>query len=257
MDKSTIKALQVGNLGAIFAMVIINILAASLPFNGKNTGELSDNIPNFFVPAGFVFSIWGIIYVLQFMFGFYQARKQAAGDAFIERIGPWSIVANGANIAWIFAWHWEQVPLSLAFMFVLLAGLLLQYLRLGIGLPGKQVSRAERWCVQIPLSVYIGWISVATVANVTAVLVKAGVPSFDETAVIWTVVVLIVVALLGSLVLLTRRDIAYIVVFEWALFGIALKQAATIAIATTSWIAMLVLVVVLVLIAIKAHTKKP
>jgi benzodiazapine receptor len=105
--------------------------------------------------------------------------------------------------------------------------------------------------------VYIGWISVATVANLTAVLVKAGVPSFDETAVLWTVVVLIVVALLGSLVLLTRRDVAYIVVFEWALFGIALKQAATPAIATTAWIAMLVLIVVLVLIAIKAHAKKP
>lgn len=252
--------LQVGNLVGIIAMFIINILANALPFNGKDTGELSDNIPNYFVPAGFVFSIWGVIYVLQFMFGFYQARglfsKQIAEKAFLERVGPWSIVASGANIAWIFAWHWEQVPLSLVFMLVLLASLLLSYLRLGVGLSVKQVSKAELWFVHVPVSVYLGWISVATVANVTAVLIKAGVPSFDEAAITWTVVILIVVGLLGSLMLLTRRDIGYIIVFEWALFGIALKQAATVTIATTAWIVMAVLVVMLVLVVIKARMRK-
>ncbi|NMC08446.1 MAG: tryptophan-rich sensory protein [Candidatus Lokiarchaeota archaeon] len=226
-----------------------------MPFNGKDTGVLSDNIPNFFVPAGFVFSIWGIIYVLQFMFAFFQARKEATGADYVQRTGPWLIVANGANIAWIFAWHWEQVPLSLAFMLVIFTGLLLQYLRLGIGLPGKQVSKAEKWFVHVPTSVYLGWISVAMVANVTAVLVKAGVPSFDEAAVTWTVLLLIIVGLLGCLMLLTRRDVAYVLVFEWALFGIALKQAATAAIATTAWISMAAIAAVLVLVAIKARRK--
>ncbi len=255
MNKSKTIALQVGNLAGIITMFIINILANALPFNGKDTGELSDNLPNYFVPAGFIFSIWGAIYVLQFMFGFYQVRglasKQMVERPFLERIGPWSIVASAANIAWIFAWHWEQVPLSLVFMIVLLASLLLSYVRLGIGLPGKTVSKADWWFVHLPLSVYLGWISVATVANVTAVLVKAGVPSFDGAAVTWTVLILVVVGLLGILMLLTRRDIGYVVVFEWALFGIAFKQAATVAISTTAWLVMVVLVVVLGLVLLK------
>ncbi|MBN2154275.1 MAG: tryptophan-rich sensory protein [Candidatus Lokiarchaeota archaeon] len=256
MRQSTVKALQVGNLAAVSAMFVINILSNALPFNGKTSGELSDAIPNFFVPAGFVFSIWGVIYLLQFMFGFYQARKEAAGQPFIERVGPWSIVGNAANSAWLFAWHWRLVPLSLAFMLVLLASLLLQYVRLGIGSRGKQVSRGELWFVHLPTSVYLGWISVATVANVTAVLVEAGIPSFDAAAVSWTVAILAVVGLLGGLMIVTRRDVGYIAVLEWALFGIAIKQAATPAISATAWIVMAALAAVLFLALVRSRAKR-
>ncbi|MEX2681025.1 MAG: hypothetical protein Q6373_005455 [Candidatus Sigynarchaeota archaeon] len=159
MKTSLIKGLQVGNLVAVVIMFVVNMLSNALPLNGKTAGELSDALPNYFVPAGFVFSIWGVIYVLQFMFGFYQVRPQATSQGFIARVGPWSIVANSANALWLFAWHWQLVPLSLAFMIILLVALLFQHVRLGIGSPGKQVSRGERWYVHLPVSVYLGWIS--------------------------------------------------------------------------------------------------
>lgn len=244
MKQSTKTTLQIGNLAAVIVMIIANMLAVILPLNGKTTQELSDALPNYFVPAGLIFSIWGVIYVLQVLFAIYQARGLGSNKVvempFLERIGPFSIVANLANTAWIFAWQWQLVPLSLPIMIVLLVALLVMYVRLGIGLQGTAVSRRDWWFVHLPTSVYLGWISVATVANVTAVLVNAGVPSFDTAAVAWTIIILAVVGVLAVLMLITRRDLFYVLVIEWALFGIALKQAATISIFITTIIAMIV-----------------
>jgi hypothetical protein len=222
---STLWLLKSLNLAAFVATVAVNAMANALPINGKTTGELSDLYPNLFVPAGLTFSIWGIIYLLLAVFSIYQivALNRNSAD-FLQRIGPLFIVASAANIGWIYLWHYQRVPASLVLMLVLLASLLGIYLRLGIGV--RTVSWSHRLLIHLPFSVYLGWITVATVANATAVLVHVGWNRFGASQELWTVVVLIVAALITLAVLFTRNDLFYALVILWAFFGILIKRLA-------------------------------
>jgi len=222
---STLWLLKTLNLVAFLATVAVNAMANALPINGKTTGELSDLYPNLFVPAGLTFSIWGLIYLLLAIFAIYQIAAPARNSAeFLQRIGPFFIVASAANIGWIFLWHYQRVGASLVLMLVLLASLLAVYLRLGIGT--RSVSWTERLVVHLPFSVYLGWITVATVANLTAVLVHVGWNRFGASQELWTVVVLIVAALIALAVLFTRSDLFYALVILWAFLGILIKRLA-------------------------------
>jgi hypothetical protein len=221
-----IHLLKIGNIIAVIATIIINILANSLPLNDKFTGELSDSYPNLFVPAGITFAIWGIIYVLLILFALYQikdfSKQTTKSPRFIEKIGVLFIIGSIGNIAWIFFWHYEQVLLSLGAMILLFASLLGIYLRLDIG--NSKSTRQEFLFVHIPFSVYLGWISVATIANITALLVDINWQGFGVSPGIWTMLILAVVILLTCIMLFKRKDIAYSLVIIWALTGIALKR---------------------------------
>lgn len=224
MNKKLI--LQIGNILGYIGTVIVNMLANIIPIGGRNTGELSDLYPNLFVPAGLTFSIWGVIYFLFALFTIYQARdifkSEKVDMAFLDQISYGFIIASAANISWIFFWHYEFVLFSLIVMIVLFFSLLFIYLRLDIG--KTEVSRNEKLLVHVPFSVYIGWITVATVANVTAVLVDAGVASFGPLAEFLTVFVIAVVVIITTLMLWTRKDVAYSLVVVWASVGIVIKQ---------------------------------
>ena len=226
MAKTTILwLLKTLNLAAFLATVAVNAMANALPINGKTTGELSDLYPNLFVPAGLTFSIWGLIYLLLAIFAVYQIAAPMRNTAdFLQSIGPLFILASAANIGWIFLWHYQRVSASLLLMLVLLASLLAIYLRLGIG------ARAATWkvrlLVHLPFSVYLGWITVATIANVTAVLVHVGWNRFGASQELWTVVILIVAALITLAVLFTRNDLFYALVVLWAFLGILIKRLA-------------------------------
>jgi hypothetical protein len=226
MKDQTRKWLQIANGIAVMATIIMNILANALPLNGKFTGELSDQYPNLFVPAGITFSIWGVIYVLLIVFAVYQGRdlfhKTLSKMDFIQKIGPFFLLASIANILWIFFWHYEQVGLALIAMTVLLISLILIYLRLDIG--RKPVPLKEKLCVQVPFSVYLGWITVATVANITALLVSISWDGLGISEILWTQLLIAIVVLLTILILFLRKDIAYTLVVVWALAGIAIKR---------------------------------
>ncbi|MFE3845344.1 hypothetical protein ACFL1L_00600 [Thermoplasmatota archaeon] len=221
-----LQLLQVGNIIAVILTIIVNGLANILPIGGKNTGELSDNIPNLFVPAGITFAIWGVIYVLIILFAIYLAKdlfkKEKTTKPFLEKISLFFILASVANIIWIFLWHYEQVLLSLLAMLVLFVSLLVIYLRLNIG--KEEVSIKEKLFIHVPISVYIGWITVATIANVTAVLVTIGWNGFGISEEIWTMLVMIVAAIITILMFIKRKDCAYGAVIIWALIGIYLKR---------------------------------
>jgi len=251
-----LQLLQVGNIIAVILTIIVNGLANILPIGGKYTGELSDNIPNLFVPAGLTFSIWGIIYVLIIIFIIYLTKdlfkKEKTTKIFLEKISYFFILASLANIIWIFLWHYEQILLSILAMILLFVSLLVIYLRLNIGI--EKVSMKEKLFIHVPISVYIGWITVATIANVTAVLVTIGWDGFGISEQIWTILILIVVTLLTLLILVTRRDIAYSLVIIWALLGIIIKRLNTdpiygvqTQIATTATIAIIVILATLVI----------
>jgi hypothetical protein len=183
--------------------------------------------PNLFVPSGLTFSIWGIIYLLLLGFSIFQATKK--GNPAVERIGWLFVISSAANIGWIFAWHYMLVGLSLILMLVLLGSLITLYLRLGIGGTENQLSaetgRGMRWFVNVPFSVYLGWITVATIANATALLVDLGWNGFGLPEQFWTIFVIAAALVITILMLLTRRDVAYALVVIWALLGIVIKRA--------------------------------
>ena len=232
MNKDFIR--QIINVLAVVVMITINILANALPINGQNTGEISDLFQVFFVPAGYVFAIWGLIYIGLAAFAIYQALPAQRENPRLRKIGYWFLLSCVANSVWIFMWHYNLFPLSLLVMLVLLASLLVIYLRLDVG--RTRVSTLERWCVNIPFSVYLGWITVATVANVTDVLYDLGWNGFGIAPETWAVIMLIIAAGLGVAMAVTRRDVAYLLVLVWAFAGIGVKQAAVPLVATTAWI---------------------
>jgi len=212
---------------AIISSIVVNVLANALPINGKLTAEVSDALPDLFAPAGFTFAIWGVIYLLLLVFVAYQARdffkKDEVDMPFLNRIGVFVIIGSIANAAWIFLWHYENILGSLLMMIVLFVSLLLIHQKLH---KNALQSKAEFWCVWVPFSVYFGWISVASVANVTAWLVSVGWDGFGIAQTTWMILILVVVFVLGVLVLLREADVAYTLVFVWALFGIAMKRLA-------------------------------
>lgn len=214
------------NLFAYLGTVAVNGLANALPLNGKTTGALSDAYPNLFVPAGLTFSVWGLIYLLLGVFAVYQLisafRRSEELSSFINRISWLFIFSCAANGGWIFAWHFEIVWLSLILMLALLISLIAMYLRLEIRKRG--LSWQERIGWGVPFSVYLGWITVATVANVTALLVDIGWDGFGLSGSFWTILMIAIAAFLTLMIIFTRQDVYYAAVIEWAFLGILLKR---------------------------------
>ena len=228
MNKSRLPFLSILNVLGFLGVVIVNALAVTLPLNNKTTGELSDQYPNLFVPAGLTFSIWGVIYILLAIFVIYglvvAIRKDSEKSSFIENIGIHFLISCLANIGWIFAWHYEILALSLVLMLILLGSLITIYLRLRIG--KSDSTRTEKYVVHLPFSIYLGWITIATIANVTALLVDINWNTFGLSEPFWAIAVIIVGIAITLSVLFTRKDIFYCLVVDWALLGILLKRLA-------------------------------
>jgi len=240
------KLLQWGNIITFIATFLINYLATGLELGGYNTGELSDLIPNLFVPIGLTFSVWGVIYFFLAGFSIYQGRDLFKSEKvemeYLDKIGYYFILSNIANSVWIFLWHFRLVPLSLIAMIVILFTLLMIYIRLEIG--KTQVPKKVKIWVHVPFSIYLGWITVATIANVTAVLVVSGVDAFGFVPEFLTVFVIIVAVLITYGMLLLRKDWVYSLIVLWATLGIYLKQSAlNLTIATTALIAVIIVAV--------------
>ena len=179
-------------------------------------------------------------------------KKEKTTKPFLEKISYFFILASLANIIWIFLWHYEQILLSLLAMILLFISLLMIYLRLNIGI--EKVSMKEKLFVHVPTSVYIGWITVATIANVTAALVTIGWDGFGISEQIWTILVLFVATIITILILVTRKDYAYSAVIIWALIGIYIKRIADdpvygiqSQIANTALIALIIIFVIAIL----------
>lgn len=213
------------NTAGFLLVLTVNALANILPLNGKMTGELSDSYPNLFVPAGLTFSIWGVIYLLLAAFSVFQIVRvlgKGKDTEFMDRLGPFYFLSSLANSLWIFAWHWERIFLSLCLMLLLLFTLLTVYIRLKIG--RSEAGRPEKLFVHLPVSVYLGWITVATIANVTALLVSLGWTGLGPGEVFWTILVIAVGVLITLMMIFRRKDTGYALVVLWAYLGIYIKR---------------------------------
>lgn len=230
--KDTLR--QVAVIISVIATLIVNGLANALPLNGLNTGQISDRFDVYFVPAGYVFSIWGVIYLGLIAFTIFQALPSQRENPRLRSTGWWIVLGGLANIVWLFLWHYEQFPPTLIAMLTLLASLIITYMRMGIG--RTPVPAAEKWAAHLPFSIYLGWITVATVANITDVLDYLNWDGFGIAPEIWMGIVLAAVLVITLLVIFTRRDVAYTAVILWALAGIAVKQASVPVVVNSTWI---------------------
>ncbi|HUE97879.1 MAG TPA: tryptophan-rich sensory protein, partial [Anaerolineales bacterium] len=226
---------QYANLFSVILALTINILASTLPLNGQNTGEISDRFQVYFVPAGYVFAIWGVIYLGWIAFIIYQFQVSQKESARLRRLGYLFAISNIANAAWLFCWHYNQFGLSVLVMLALLGLLIASYLRLDVN--RASVTPAEYWSVDVLFSVYLGWITVATVANITDWLYFVEWNGFGISAQVWAVIMLAIASLLGLAMALTRRDAAYLSVLVWAFIGIAVKQTPAPMVVLSAWIA--------------------
>ena len=181
---------------ATVVVFTVNTLANTLPINGQTTGGVSDSFPVFFVPAGYVFAIWGVIYFGLLAYTIYQIRPSVQGETTLRALAPWYLVTAAANSGWIVAWHYNQFPLSLAIMLVLLVALVMIYRLLA---QEHTVAPGRWWALHLPFSIYLGWICVATIANTTVVLYNAGWDGFGLSGPVWGAIMVAVATLLGLL----------------------------------------------------------
>ena len=210
--------LKISTLVSFAIMVGANYLAVSLPLGGRSTGQISENYANLFAPAGYAFSIWGLIYTLLAVYVVYQLQRK--DDALVSKVDRIFIVNALLNASWIFAWHYDLIWLSV----IIMAGLLISLIKIADILRASDLTPKERWLVRLPFSVYFGWITVATIANITVFLVYLGWNGFGMSKSLWTVGVLLVGALIGTLRVLRDRSIPYGLVLIWAYVAILYKH---------------------------------
>lgn len=240
------------NLVSLGILLAVNGLANALPLNGQNTASVSAKYPSLFTPAGYVFSIWGLIYIALIGFAVFPFLTGVPRITRLERVGGWFTAANLINAAWLFAWHWEILGLSVFLMAGLLASLIIIYIKLEIGLHGR-VNPIEQWLIDFPISLYLGWICVATVANISAALVGAGWNGFGIAPAVWTILMITVVTLLGLLMIGRRNAITLPAVLVWALIGIRMQPGQNASVGLAAGLAAFVLLVFLMFRLLKAR----
>ncbi len=224
-SKHRITFIKIMVLATFLTMIIVNALANTLPINGLSTGQISDSYPNLFAPAGLTFAIWGIIYFLLggytlYHLGLFRDNSATANTELLNKIGIIFSVSSIANAAWVFSWHYQQFPLSMLLMIVILVCLIL----INQTLKDEQLSQRENLFVRLPFSVYFGWITVATIANATVLLVSLGWRDVVFSEATWAVIIIFVGFIIGATTMLKNRDIAYGLVIVWAYAGILLKH---------------------------------
>lgn len=218
------KIYKLTNVVAFVFTFIVNTFASTAGLNGISTGQVSDLNPTLFTPAGFTFAIWFPIYALLLLFVVYQVLPSNSSSSFHDKVGPLFIISCIANCAWLFLWHYGYILLSVLLMAVLLGSLIAIYLRLGIGKSSAPLK--EHIFVNAPFSLYLGWITVATIANTASALAPYPAITSILSAEYWTALVIVVAIGINCLILATRRDVILAAVLVWALFGIMTKQTA-------------------------------
>jgi len=203
-------------------MVSINALANIIPINGVKTGQVSDFYSNLFTPASFTFAIWGLIYLLLAGYVLHQLGlfQSANKKDLFDRVGLYFSVSSIANALWIFSWHYQLIALSMLLMIVILVCLIL----INQEITKKDLVLKEKFFIRLPFSIYFGWITVATIANATTLLVSLGWDGFGISGQVWTVIIIVTGLAIAIATMLKNKDIAYGLVIIWAYAGILIKH---------------------------------
>ncbi|RAJ06747.1 hypothetical protein LX64_01874 [Chitinophaga skermanii] len=216
------------NLIGYVVIIAVNAMANTVYINGHNTGEISDMYPNLFTPAGFTFSIWSVIYlgllacmVYQLWLAFSPHHNDEL-QSFMMRMRSWFLLNCIGNTGWIFAWHYRVIPLSLLLMLVVLYSLLKIHRNFRIAMP--VTNKREFWFVQVPFSIYLGWISIATLANITVLLVAMGFECTGMAPAIWAIAMILIGTAAAIMMIIYRNNFIHALVAIWAIYGIMMKR---------------------------------
>jgi hypothetical protein len=226
---------QLTTFAAVLGSIGINTLSNVFPLNGVSVGNLSNTLfaSVQIIPANYAFAIWGLVYIGLIAFGIYQLQPSQRENPRLQHSGYLLAIACIAQCAWIYLFLARLFPLSNLAMLGILVPLIVMYQRLGIG--RERVSRQERWFIHLPISIYLGWISVATIVNVAIGLYSLKWDSWGIAPSVWTVVMMAIAAVIAIVISIQRHDTAYVMVIVWALVAIAIRQANTPLIAMTGW----------------------
>lgn len=206
-------------------MVVVNALANILPINGVKTGQVSDSYQNLFAPAGITFAIWGIIYLLLafytlYQLGFFQNNKSTLKKDVFDKVGIYFSISSIANALWIFSWHYHLIPLSMLLMILILICLIL----IVNAINKAELSFRDKIFVRLPFSIYFGWITVATIANATTLLVSIGWDGLGISEPVWAVIMIAAGVIIAIATILKNNDFAYGLTIIWAYSGILIKH---------------------------------
>lgn len=209
----------------IVTMIINFLVGSTTVIGGQNTAQVSDKYANLFAPAGITFTIWGVIYLalaifLLRIFGVYKSKKKQLNDVKLAEVTKLFIATSVLNVAWLFSWQYEIFLLSVVLMFGLLAVLI----RIHAMLYGEKLSQSESIAITLPFSLYFGWITVASIANVTTWLASVNWNGYGLTEVSWMVIILIVGAGVALAQTARHPDWVYLAVIVWAYAGILTKH---------------------------------
>ncbi len=213
-----LKLLKILNVLALFGVITVNALANILPINGVGTGEVSAENSNLFTPAGFTFSIWSLIYLGLLGFSFYQLSgfKKSGSKDITKIIGPFFILNALANISWIFAWHYKLIGLSVIIMLIILTTLIIIDHRI----KSSNTSFKNSIFVRFPMGLYLGWICVATVANIAVYLTSISWEDFGVNPQYIAIIMIFIASVVGIFLNYKSAGIFPAIAICWGLFGI-------------------------------------
>ena len=195
-------------------VLVMNVVASALPLSGLSVGGVSDKYTTLFAPIDFTFGIWGLIYLGLTIYSFTQLFQD---NEVITKITPWFIAANIFNGSWIIAWRLELLWLSS----LILVGLFICLYKINKVTTAKKTTFEQNISIRLPFEIYFGWVTVATIANISSFLVQQGFQDgYLLSAESWTIAILVVATLIGTATALVNSSPAYSLVLVWAFFGI-------------------------------------
>jgi len=229
---------------ASIVTIAFNGVSQSIPIGGHTSADISNKYTAFFTPANYAFAIWGVIYLLLILFSIYQALPAQRQNLNARKVGWLFVLSCVLNCTWITLFQYDQILPSVVLIIAFLLTLITIYVRLDIG--RATVSTADRWLLHLPFSIYLGWLSVATIANIAVLGIAQnwGDP-LGLAAPTWAAIMLVAATSIGVILAITRQDAGFVLVLVWAFIAIINKQAASPVITTTAQIAVIVLLVTL------------
>lgn len=238
---------QVCNLTAIIAAFSFNVLSNIAPINDLSIGEISNTLFQgvLITPANYAFAIWGVIYLGLISFGIYQALPAQRENPHLRKMGYLLVFSSLFQIIWVILFQYRLFAWSLLAMLGILLSLAAIYLRLEIG--KKSVSRSNKWLIHVPLSIYFGWISVATIVNVALVLYNLNWNGWGISAEWWTLILLLIGTSVAAKIGMERSDRAYVGVFIWAFVAIGMRHLDKLIIAVGAFVLAIALLLLLII----------
>lgn len=221
-------------LAAVIILIVLNYLSASIPFGGQTVAEVSNEFKTLLTPAGYAFSIWGLIYLTLLVFAVFQLNK-GKSIRFFRLVFPYFLVNVASNVLWLIAFQHELLGLSVALMLVTLGTLIIvfnYFYRLR-----KALSTTHRYFFQVPFSLYFGWITIASILNIAAFLSSLNIAALESSAEIVSLIMLILGSIIGLYILFSKKDYIYTSVLVWAYVAIWVEQSDTPVVMNTAKIA--------------------